>query len=231
MNLIPFMTTVVFAGACSVVFAGDVVPSAPDSPDKAARYLIYVHGSGIDRSGVDRAKENFRGNSQAFADRGFTVVAEIRPRGTIRRVPEDLDAYAKKIADQVTKLLAAQVPAGSITVVGYSRGGAIALMVSGFVGNPDVHYAILAGCVSEGGAFKQFAPMLMSDYAPKLKGRFFSLVDESDPDFASCASYFARASEKPTYNETILRTGKGHDLFCEPLDVWVRPVAEWASAR
>jgi len=56
-------------------------------------------------------------------------------------------------------------------------------------------------------------------------------VDESDPDFASCTPYFARASEKPHYNEEILRTGKGHDRFSEPLDVWVRTVAEWAGAK
>lgn len=231
MKLAYWMTSIALASSCVAAGAGEVTNSLPDAPDKAARYLIYLHGSGIDRTGVDRARENFRGNARGLADHGFSVIAEVRPQGAIRKVPEDLDAYARKIAAQVENLLKAQVPARNITIVGYSRGGAIALMVSGFVGNPEVGYVILAGCVSEGGAFKQFVPMLLSDYATKLKGRFLSLVDEADPDFSSCSTYFSKAPEKPDQKETILRTGKGHVLFSDPLDVWIRPVAEWAGAN
>ena len=231
MKLLYWMAIIGFVGSCPVAVAGEVTPSVPDSPNKAARYVIYLHGSGIDRDGVNRAKENFRANTQRLADRGITVIAEIRPQGAIRKAPEDLDAYARKVATQVDKLLKAQVSPRNITVVGFSRGAVIALMVSTFVGNPEVGYVILAGCLSEGGAFKQFVPVLMWDYSPKLKGRFLSLVDESDPDFSSCGTYFTRASQKPDYNELILRTGKGHDLFSEPLDVWFRPVEEWTGAK
>lgn len=77
---------------------------------------------------------------------------------------------------------------------------------------------------------KQFVPVLMR-YAEKLKGRFLSLVDESDADFGSCAPYFAKAIEKPVTAETILQTGKGHLFFNEPSDAWVRPLAQWAQSR
>lgn len=230
-NVIHSMATIVLAGSGMVATAGDVIPAVPASPDKAARYLIYLHGSGIDRVGLYRASENFRANTQALAARGFTVIAEVRPQYAIRKVPEDLDTYARRIAAQVETLLQAQVPARSIAVVGYSRGGSIALMASGYVNNREVGYAILAGCVSETGEYKQYVPVLLLDVVPKLNGRFLSLVDASDPDFASCRGYFASAPGKPDLQETILRTGKGHGLFSEPLEVWLLPVTEWAEVK
>jgi hypothetical protein len=231
MRAASWLTCLALVGICTTAWGGEITKSLPEAPTQDASYLIYLHGSGIDRSGVDQSKEQFAGITRGLADRGFSVIAEVRPQGAIRKVPEDLDAYARKVAAQVESLLQAKVPARNITIVGYSRGGVIALMVSGLVGNADVGYVVLAGCISERGEFKQYLPMLHSDYATKLKGRFLSLVDESDPDFSSCTSYFSLAPEKLHAQESILKTGKGHQLFATPQDVWIQPVAEWASRK
>lgn len=228
MKLVRAIVISIFAFVSPFAFAGEVVQSLPDMPDKAARYVIYIHGAGPDLVGLMRAKEDVSRNTKELAARGFMVVAEVRPQGTIRKVPEDLDIYAKKIAEQVSSLLAAKVPPENISVVGYSRGGQIVQIVAGVVGRSDISYAILAGCFSDNGTAKQFVP-LMADYAKKLKGRFISLVDEADPAFSSCSSYFARAVEKPVYIESILRTGRGHDLFNTPTDDWFKPLVDWIS--
>jgi hypothetical protein len=54
-----------------------------------------------------------------------------RPAGTIQKVPEDLDRHARKVAGQVGQLLAADVPARLINVIGYSRGATLALVTAG----------------------------------------------------------------------------------------------------
>lgn len=231
MGLKSLIMTILFVSFGSIATAGEVIPVAPDPPDKTARYLFYLHGSGIDKEGVVRALENFKGNTQAFAERGFIVVAEVRPRWTINNFPEDFEAYARKIANQVNKLLAAQVPPRNITVAGYSRGGMIALMASGFVSNPEVGYALLAGCVSEKGIYRRAQQAFIAEYAPKIRGRFFSIFDAFEKDHDSCSAFLTAPAEKPAFSEKILQTGKGHQLFSEPLDIWIRPVTDWATAE
>jgi hypothetical protein len=205
---------------------GHVLSSLPESPDRDGRYAIYLHGIGLDRAPEEVARQRFTRVTQALAAQGMIVIAEIRGPDTIRKSPEDLDKYAQRVAGQVNALLSAGVPARRIIVIGYSRGGVIAQMTAGHVGRVDVGYAILAGCVSEHGSVKGFVPVQMR-YAERLAGRFLSVVDDADKDFASCAPYFARAGSAIVVEETTLSTGKGHALFSEPDPAWLVPVANW----
>lgn len=223
----------IFLGACAsppTLINGSVTDAVPATPDPSARYAIYLHGIGLDRPADDAVRARFSAVTRSLADAGIQVIAEVRGPGTIKKSPEDLDAYARKVASQVAALRTAGVPPRNISVIGYSRGGVIALMSAGFVAHPEVGFAILAGCVSERGAAKKFVPVLMR-YAEKLDGRFLSVVEESDADFSSCEPYFERAGAKPVRSETLLRTGKGHLLFAEPVDAWVAPVTQWVHAR
>lgn len=222
-----------FLGACANQATrpeGSVEAAVPATPDPSARYAIYLHGIALDRAADEGAKARFAAVTRSLADAGIRVVAEIRGPATIQKSPQDLDTYARRVAMQVSALRGAGVPERNINVIGYSRGGVIALMSAGFVDHPEVGFAILAGCVSDQGAFKRSAPVMMR-YAEKLKGRFLSLVEESDPDFASCEPYFEKAGAKPAREETLLRTGKGHLLFAEPADAWVVPVTRWINGR
>ena len=222
----------VLLGACQSIDVdttarqGRVVRTAPANPEPGARYAIYLHGNGLDRVPEAPALQRFDRVTEALAAQGLVVIAEIRGQDTIRKSPEDLDLYARKVARQVNDLLAAGVPARHVTVVGYSRGGLIAQMTAGYVGRADVGYAILAACVSERGSVKSFVPVQMR-YAEKLAGRFLSVIEESDADFGSCAPYFARAGNAAVAAESSVSTGKGHLLFSEPDERWLTPLAAW----
>ena len=208
--------------------SGAVLAALPSEPHRDSRYAIYLHGVVLDRMPEPAAVERFTRITHTLAAHGLVVIAEIRGPDTIRKSPEDLDRYARKVAAQVNALLQAGVPAHRISVVGYSRGGVIAQMTAGYVGRRDVGYAVLAGCVSERGAVKSFVPVLMR-YAEKLAGRFLSVIEESDADFGSCAPYLAKAGNAVMVEETVLSTGKGHLLFSEPDDRWLAPLTTWLS--
>ena len=61
---------------------------------------------------------------------GLVVISDQRPKNA------DTVEYANQITQQVETLLNAGVPANNITVVGASKGGAIAIYVSHFLGEP-----------------------------------------------------------------------------------------------
>jgi hypothetical protein len=211
--------------------SGAVFTAVPQAPSRGAHYSIYVHDVALDRNPDDpERRARFNRVLKALAADGLIVVAEVRPAGTIQRVPDDLDRYARKIASQVRELLAAGIPARQINVVGYSRGAALTLMAAGYVANSGIGYVVIAGCMTETGAFKQFAPML-DRYAEKLAGQFLSIAERSDSDFGSCAPYFAKAAARPPHAETIVHTGKGHAFAMEPDEAWVRPTVSWIMER
>ena len=215
--------------AVATAFAQSVVPTSPDKPDPSAKYLFYLHGRDVDQGG-DRALQAYREVVKALSRRGFLVVSEARPKGSIQRLPQDLEAYARKVASDVGKLLEAGVPALNITVAGYSRGGVITLIASGLIGRTDLTFVVIAGCVSEAGAFREFVPTVSAEYAPKLKGRFLSLRDAADPDFGSCTGYFGKAAALQEQKEITLQTGKGHGAFTQPTGDWVQALVDWSSA-
>ena len=222
---------VIFIATVSTAVAGtSVISSPPDIPDPNSQYLFYLHGKGIDE-GSSSAQDPYRRTVQALSEQDFIVISEMRRSGVIRKFPDDHEKYASKIADEVKTLLAAGVPASNILVSGYSRGGTLTLMVSGMVDNPDVRFIVMAGCISEHGAYKKALPSIHERYSSRLKGRFLSLRDSGDEDFGSCESHFGRASGPLDYKEVVLSTGKGHLAFHEPAAEWIQPIVEWTRTK
>jgi hypothetical protein len=195
-----------------------ILERAPASPDPAARYLFYLHGRIIEVQGPEAVSPAFGRYEyhrilETFAARGFVVVAEVRPDGAGA-------AFVEATARQVRGLLEAGVPAGQITVTGFSKGGALTLGVSALVAADEVGYAILAGCFGGAeGAARQ---------GPSLRGRFLSLLDRSDRFSPSCKELFAHASHVREKEEHILETDLDHGLFYEPRAEWVDRVVSWA---
>lgn len=207
--------------------AQTIMPAPPEKPDPYAKYLFYMHGKDVD-SGWSREVQMYRKLVQVLADRGFVVISEARPEGLIRKIPEDQQKYAKKIADEVAKLLAAGVPASNITVSGYSRGGAMTVIASGLINRSDVNFVLIAGCLNETGAYGAYFPMAIAG-ASILKGRILSVRDAADPDFGSCAAYFEKAPSLQGQKEIVLQPGKGHLAFQHATDDWVQAVVDWAG--
>jgi hypothetical protein len=219
-----FALIVLLTGLSVPTLAGSVTPTVPDSPDPAAKYLFYLHGRGPQDFGVDRSREDYRAIVQAFSDRGFFVVSEVRAKNS------QVADYAEKVAQEVKKLIASGVVPANITVVGYSRGGQLALISSGLVKNPSVRFVILAGCFSNKGKFKERYESFLSTYAPNLEGKLLSLYDRADPNFGTCTPYFQESIGQLEHKEIVLDTGKGHDLFQKPTDDWIAPVIEWINS-
>lgn len=195
-----------------------VLDRAPESPDPKAHYLFYLHGRIIEVQGTEAVSPEFGryeydGILQAFADHGFVVVAEVREDGAGRE-------FAVATARQVKGLLDAGVLARNITVVGFSKGGYLALGVSAIVGSDEVGYAILAGCGSD--------PAWVDRMAPRVRGRFLSLLDRSDRLSPSCQALFEAAKQVREKDEHVFETGLDHGLFYRPRADWLDRVAGWA---
>ncbi len=203
--------------------AGPVLNAVPSQPDPAQRYLIYLHGQVVEELGPNartpEGRSDYSGILQALADKGFAVIAEIRP------AQSNIGEYGDKVAKQVRDLLASGVPASNVYVSGFSKGGVITLAASAKLANPDLKFVVMAGCgrgPREAG-FRQTVERL----GPQLKGRVLSIYDAGDGQAGSCADLFAKAGTGFAGEEKVLHVGAGHGLFYGPRSEWVNAVTEW----
>lgn len=222
----------------SPVQAQEVLRDLPSNIDVTKKFLFFQHGLSVEQLGPDSYSKEFRktydttGLANAFAKAGYIVIAEFRPKGS--RVP----AYAAKISAQITQLLAAGVAPKNIAVVGHSKGGYITIASATQLANPEINYAILAGCAlpsarNIGGADARATyEKLIADTQGKLKGRFLSQYDSTDDWMGSCNELQA-ANPGLTIEETVIQSGyaagMGHGLFYRPEPIWFEPLIKWLS--
>jgi len=199
---------------------------AAKDPDPTARYLIYLHGDIVESQGKTGASPRYGEYRyddivKYFEDRGLTVVEEVRGKVNPSR-------YAARVTDEIRRLMAGGVPAGSITVCGFSKGGLIALLVASSLHQPDLRFAILAGC-SRGLRTGQYQHFLDAKRGARLTGRVFSVYATSDLEAGSCQA----AKEQHTgpglvFKELAVLSSRGHGLFYLALPQWIDPVAAFA---
>ena len=212
-----------FATACGAgnPQSGDsalqILADVPASINPDARYLFYLHGAIIERAGVRPTHPEFgvyeyQEILEVFAERGFVVISEARPAGT------DGTAYAATVADQIRALITGGVAPEHITVVGFSKGGGIAIAVSSMLANDRVNFVFMGAC----------GPWL--DSRPEIvpHGRLLALREASDGLVGSCEGLFARSAGDGEHEELTLELGGGHGAFYRPRPEWVDPVVEWA---
>ncbi len=190
----------------------------PAEIDPGARYLIYLHGAIVETEGVRPTHRRFgvyeyQKVLEVFAGRGFVVISEARPAGTDGKV------YADRVVDQVREILVAGVPPDHVTVVGFSKGGGIAIAASSKLANDDVNFVFLAAC----------NPWLDSHPEIVARGRLLSIRESSDNLVGSCDGFFGRSPSPHDHVEIVLELGGGHGAFYRPRPEWVEPVVEWAS--
>lgn len=208
------------AGTCAA--AGAVEKRVPDSVDSNARYLFYMHGFAIEQGGPRARAYDYSAILKDLAARGFVVIGE--ERGRVRN-----DVYAEKVAGQVRQLLAAGVPATSITVAGHSKGGMITMLVMSILANPDIAYVNFAGCGRENSGFGghlQFA----RNRAAAARGQLLSAYDRSDKIAGSCQPALDQMSNA-VVTERVLDLGGGHELFYAPKAEWLDLLQAWAERR
>ena len=190
----------------------------PVQIDPNSRYLFYLHGAIIERAGVRPTHPEFgvyeyREILEVFAGRGFVVISEARSAGTNGAV------YAEKVADQVGALMKGGVSPEHITVVGFSKGGGIAITASSILSEERLNFVFMGAC----------GPWL--DSRPEIvpHGRLLALREKSDDLVGSCEELFARTTSEGERKEIILELGGGHGAFYRPQSEWLGPVVEWAN--
>ena len=214
-----------------VAACGGAEPKAPVAPeariyrdipsaiDPSARHLIYLHGRIIEDQGVRPTHPRFGVYEyeeilKTLAGRGLVVISESRPPQT------DVGEYAVKVAAQVTALIDAGVPPEHITVVGFSKGGEIAILASSLVANDLINFVFMASCGPRFANRPEIVP----------RGRLLGIREASDDLAGSCDELFARSPPGSYRAEIVLELGGGHGAFYRPHPEWVEPVVAWALA-
>lgn len=193
--------------------ADAALEAAPAAPDKAAHYLFYLHGHIVELQGRKARHPRYGVYEydrvlEALGARGAVVISEVRPRGI------NAQRYARQLIEQIKRLLAAGVPTDHIAVVGFSRGGHIAILISQTLTIP-IRYVWLAACPREPGPA-----------SAQIHGDILSLRERSD-SVPSCEPLFARAAAQTRTRELLLELGEGHGAFYRPRLPWVQPVLDF----
>lgn len=195
----------------------------PTAIDPASHYLFYLHGKIIEDQGLpaishEYGEYRYEEILETLHSYGFVVISEQRSRDT------DPSAYALIVDRQVRDLLNSQVPPESITVVGASKGVAIAWLVSNLLRNSAVNYVLLGGCY----------PPLVEEWEQQglsLTGNVLAIYDSADKYAGSCKRLFTLSEGKGLgqHAELVLQVGTGHGILYEPLSDWVLPTVQWAK--
>jgi hypothetical protein len=195
----------------------------PESIDPAKRFIFYLHGKIIEDQGIPAISPEFgeyeyQAILETLSQHGFVVISEQRPNNT------DGIAYARKITEQVNRLLNAGVPAKNITVVGASKGAGITIYVSNYVKNKEVNYVIMGICHPD-------EVEILIQAKISLSGNVLSIYDSVDNYAGSCQKLFSFSEGKGLgrFEEIVLHVGTGHGVLYQPLDEWVLPTVRWAE--
>ena len=194
----------------------------PTADAAGPRHVIYLHGRIIQETQSSRPQHPRFGRYEldeileAFRDRGFEVTGEIRPKSA------SFSDSADRVATQVRQLLDSGVTAENVMVVGGSMGGAMALLVSTRLQQPDVRFGILGACMS--GIVGGFG----TSEGQGPAGRVLSIREKSD-DFTEPCPPWSGEREGLVVREIVLETGLAHGFLYRPLPEWVDPVVEWAG--
>jgi len=132
-----------------------------------------------------------------------------------------VNEYAGVVVGQIERLIRAGVPESHIVVIGFSKGGNIAIHVSSFLRRKDVRFILLAACYNHA-----------EEGHLRLSGRVFSVIETSDTLAGmSCKPYADYPEHPETFEEMRISTGKSHGAFYLPQADWVQPVLKWVHGN
>ncbi len=186
----------------------------------AQRYVFFLHNMFLELYDTSVAHPEYGKVQYArilatFRKEGFTVISEIRPKGT------DGQQYARKVARQVDSLLARGVKPGNITVVGTSKGSYIAQYASTYVHNKKVNYVFIGCCGRNDPA---------SEPDIKYCGNILSVFERSDSIGQSVMPIMERSKDGiSAFKEIELHTGLKHGYLYQAHPGWLQPAIKWAK--
>jgi pimeloyl-ACP methyl ester carboxylesterase len=199
-----------------VALAGKVYDSFPTDINPGDKYVFYSHGFLLEGAveGADATpthpqfgKYDFPAIKRALSDVDYHLIAYLRPADTRPR------EFAQKLAQDVEGLILAGVQPENITLLGFSRGGAISILASNELKSARINTIILAGC----------AGLVQGDDKLQVYGKVLSIYETSD-EVGSCQFLFDRSPALRSFAEIAISTGKSHGAFYTPEPAWVIPV-------
>ena len=212
---------ILIAIASLSIFAPALGQTDPGSADPGARYLFYLHGRIIEDGEPRPTHEvwglyDYPAVVDALGSRGAVVVSEQRAQDT------DIADYAAMVRGQISRLIEAGVPQSRISVVGFSKGGAIAIAVS--AGMPEdlssIRYVFLAAC----------ADWVSEQTDLSLSGNVLSISEASDDTTKGCRGLDEQSQHLESSSEMSINTGESHGAFYLPRVEWLVPTLEWVHA-
>ena len=219
---------------------GAVLGAPPDTVEPSATYVIYLHGAILESEGPEAVHPDFGRYEyaailDAMASSGVIVLSDLREAGT------DGAEYAAVVASWVDSLLSEGVAPERVTVIGFSKGGGIAMRACSDIGNERINYVFMACC-----------PRRMKNWPDeRYAGRVLCIYEASDTYAGSCRGAVLGASGDSgafpkrggsaegggdgtalvVYEELEIDTGLKHGAFYRPLDVWLGPAIDWAVSE
>ncbi len=186
----------------------------------SADTIFYLHGRIIELEGVQPVHDRFglydyNGIVKALEADGATVISNVRS-GDI-----NVSSYARDVAGKIDEMIESGVAAESITVVGFSKGGMIAIYVSNILGRSDINFVFLAACSSW---IKSYPNLTVN-------GNILSIYEKSDSLAGSCKKLVRRNDAISSFQEIRLKTGKEHGAFYLPRPAWLDPLLIWIAAE
>ena len=206
------LATTLFSSICT---AGNLYEKFPKQIKANEKYVFYSHGFIVEGDNPMPVNPHwgmydFPKIKELLADEKYNLIAYHRPKDT------DPKEFAKKLANDIKMLADQGVKYENITLIGFSRGGAITVLTSHYVQSDKMKSIILAGC----GKFEK------SNTDVKVHGNIYSIFETSD-GVGSCQYLINRSEKVKSFEEIAISTGKGHGAFYNPLPEWVEPVKKW----
>jgi len=192
--------------------------SVATEESSSASIVFYLHGQIVEELGPRPVHErwglyDYPAVVEALGATGAKVISEVRDQGT------DAGQYADQIVEEIETLISEGVAPERIVVVGFSKGGGIAIFVSDRLDRPEVQFVLLAAC----GDWLSSMPDL------QLTGHVLSVIEKSDTLGRTCEKLAKRNAELSSFREVSIRTGKEHGAFYLPRSEWLDPVLDWIN--
>lgn len=137
-----------------------------------------------------------------------------------RKLKTNEQEYAKKVIHQIDSLIIKGIQPSHITVIGTSKGGYIAQLVSTFAKNPDLNFVFI-------GSFQDTD----IEEIPEIQfcGNILTIYEKSDVFGVSAIKRKETSKLKVNrFKEIELNTGLKHGFLYIASDEWIKPCKMWA---
>jgi len=186
------------------------------------KHIFFLHSKFIEQAPLDSihpvyGKAEYLEVLDKLKQGGFIVHSEKRDINTV------VLAYSKLIISEIDDLLHQNIKPSDITIIGTSKGGYIAQIVSSELKNPLVNFVFI-GCYMQSD---------LVDF-PNINycGNVLCIYEKTDKyGVSSIDRKNTSTLEIPRFFEIELNTGLKHAFLFQTLDAWIIPAMKWANGQ